>query len=132
MSSLAFCLVSVPTFFSQPSLERHFGVQSPASRYGFDMGLIIFVIIDLFSSINPGFQGLDFITKSSLSGTDLAVSLGNLFSTNLQLGLTEVDDHPFLINATNLSNLLSIGFILEFSLLLFTHFLEQSPWCATF
>merc|ERR1712214_89374 len=50
-----------------------------------------------------------------------SLTLGHPFSTNLQLRLTEVGDHPFLINATDVSNLLSIGLILDFSLLLFAH-----------
>merc|ERR1712223_1570710 len=57
--------------------------------------------------------------RAGCHGTGL--TLGYPFSTDLQLGLTEVGDHPFLVNATDVSNLLSIGLILDFSLLLFAH-----------
>merc|ERR1719471_957658 len=68
------------------------------------------VLIDLTSNTRD---------RAGSHGTSL--TLGYPFSTNLQLWLTEVGDHPFLVNATDISNLLSIGLILDFSLLLFAH-----------
>merc|ERR1719228_1579911 len=42
-------------------------------------------------------------------------------STDLQLGLTEVGDHPFTVNSKELSNLFSIGRVLNLSLLFFAY-----------
>merc|ERR1712223_2085026 len=57
--------------------------------------------------------------RAGCHGTSL--TLGYPFSTDLQLGLTEVGDHPFLVNTTNGCNLFSIGLILDFSLFLFAY-----------
>merc|ERR1712016_462918 len=57
--------------------------------------------------------------RAGCAGT--ALTLGYPFSTNLQLGFTEIGDHPFLVNATNSCNLFSIGLILDFSLFLFAY-----------
>merc|ERR1712223_2174190 len=60
-------------------------------------------------------------TRDRAGSHGTSLTFGYPFSTNLQLRLTEVGDHPFLVNATDVSNLLSIGLILDFSLLLFAH-----------
>merc|ERR1719245_1681700 len=60
-------------------------------------------------------------TRDRAGSHGTSLTLGYPFSTDLQLGLTEVGDHPFLVDATDVGNLLSIGFILDFSLLLFAH-----------
>merc|ERR1719209_1286078 len=54
--------------------------------------------------------------SSSTSGTFL-----DPFSTDLQLGLAEVGDHPFTVNATKTGNFLSIYIIFDFSLFFFAH-----------
>ena len=50
--------------------------------------------------------------------TSARQTLGNPLSTNLQFWFAEIGDHPFRINAADIGNLLGIGVILHFSLLI--------------
>merc|ERR1719186_1944881 len=60
-------------------------------------------------------------TSNGVGCTHASGTLDHPFSSDLQLRLAEIGDHPFAVNASKIGNLLTIGFILDVSLLFFAH-----------
>merc|ERR1712226_762621 len=60
-------------------------------------------------------------TRDRCSSSRTRLTLDNPFSTNFQLRLRKVLDHPLFIDSTNFCYFFSCGFILNFSLLLLAH-----------
>merc|ERR1719167_539288 len=63
-------------------------------------------------------------TSNRAASARASLTLGDPLSTDLQLGLTEVGDHPLGINTANVCHLLGVGLILDLSLLFLAHWDE--------
>merc|ERR550539_1077955 len=84
---------------------------------GVDESLVTFLHNNPEGSLVDGTSDTGHRVGSVLTGGALAHPLG----TDLQLGLTEVSDHPLAVNAEKLSNLLGGHIVLDLSLLLLAH-----------
>merc|ERR1712012_791929 len=60
-------------------------------------------------------------TSNGVGSIGTGGTLGDPLSADLQLGLAEVGDHPLAVDTKELGNLLSIGVVLDLSLLLLTN-----------
>merc|ERR1711884_355005 len=60
-------------------------------------------------------------TSHGVGGICTGGALGHPLSSDLQLGLAEVGDHPLAVDTSKLRNLLGVGLVLDLSLLLLAH-----------
>merc|ERR1719410_1762185 len=80
---------------------------------GVDEGLVTLLNHNPEGSLVDGTSN----TGNRVGSTLASGTLGDPLSSDLQLGLAEVGDHPLAVNAKESSNLLGIGIILDLSLL---------------